>query len=79
MNEYMNKWMNKYMNMPLNDLASFTFYTYKDFYLAAEENQWIAYEITILGFFFFFFASTIVDSNRILFWSQMLSWYSIKA
>ena len=53
MNEYMNKWMNKYMNMPLNDLASFTFYTYKDFYLAAEENQWIAYEITILGFFFF--------------------------
>lgn len=64
--------MNKYMNMPLNDLASFTFYTYKDFYLAAEENQWIAYEITILGFFFFF-ASTIVDSNRILFWSQMLS------
>ena len=47
MNEYMNKWMNKYMNMPLNDLASLTFYTYKDFYLAAEENQWIAYEITI--------------------------------
>ena len=46
--------MNKYMNMPLNDLASFTFYTYKDFYLAAEENQWIAYEIIILGFFFFF-------------------------
>ena len=46
--------MNKYMNMTLNDLASFTFYTYKDFYLAAEENQWIAYEITILGFFFFF-------------------------
>ena len=76
MNEYMNKWMNKYMNMPLNDLASLTFYTYKDFYLAAEENQWIAYEITILGFFF---ASTIVDSNRILFWSQMLSWYTIEA
>lgn len=54
MNEYMNKWMNKYMNMPLNDLASLTFYTYKDFYLAAEENPMDCIWNYNIGIFFCF-------------------------
>lgn len=52
--------------MPLNDLASFIFYTSKDFYLAAEENQWITYEITILGFFSFCFKYCGLKQNTFL-------------
>lgn len=59
--------MHEYLNTTLNDLASFIFCTFKDFHLAAGEKQWIAYEITILGFFLFFASPTIVGSNKMLF------------
>lgn len=53
------------MNMPLSDLASFIFYTYKDFYLAAEETNGLHMKLQYWDFFFFF-ASTTVDSNTSL-------------
>lgn len=39
--------------MPLNDLASFIFYTYKDFQLAAEETNGLHMKLQYWDFFFF--------------------------
>ena len=83
---WMNIWVNEWINiwichcMSLNDLASFIFYTYKDFYPAAEENQWITYEITILGFFFFCFKYCGLKQNTFLVSNvQLIHYWGLKA